>query len=89
MLFVGGRFVSQLQIYKQYRVLIQMLKQSIWDMKAFTMILILLTFLMTLMNGILNNVNTFENRYDHFNNFLSNAGDEYQIIFGENPDPSE
>lgn len=52
MICIGLRAYSQLRIFKPYRVLIELIAHTLFDMVSFTSILLLIIFLMAMIAGI-------------------------------------
>lgn len=86
---LGLRAITQLGYFTWFRSLIELIKQTLFDMIPFLSLLALVVILMTIVNLVpmlKGNEIEFYTLYSHF---FPMFGDTYQIIFGENPDPKE
>lgn len=81
---IGLRAASNLRIYKRFRVQIELLKMSIYDMIPFLCILFFMIFIFTLIQAVLDKDGAFS-----MSEFFLTFGQSYQIMLGENPNPNE
>lgn len=79
---VGLRAYSQLRIFQAYRVLIELIKQTIFDITAFMSIIFFIIFLMAIIMGL---QMTIFDPSDIYKDFGKHYVLFYMFIFGENP----
>lgn len=84
-MLLGLRAMSQLRIFKSFRILIELIKQVILDMSYFLAILFIIIFLMSIVQGLYF-VDTIAEKSAIRDNLLQNIGDFYLTMMGENPE---
>lgn len=82
-LLSGLRAITLLRIFKNFRVLIELIKSTIMDMSSFLFIMLLIIVLMAVVTG-LKHIDGLEDQNEVWDTFTSNLGEFYMTMLGEN-----
>lgn len=82
-LLSGLRALTLLRIFKNFRVLIELIKSTIIDMSSFLFIIVLIIVLMAIVTG-LKHLDGTEDQNEVWNTFGANLGEFYMTMLGEN-----
>lgn len=82
---IGMRAISALSVFKKYRIFIELLKRTLFDMTTFLTLLIFVTGLF----GLLRFIRNYEFRHRRKFFYLGEILDQYEIMFGDNPEVND
>lgn len=83
----GLRALSSLRIFKEYRIFIKLFLKTFKDMTTFLLLLLYIIVLFTLLNVIY--FYSKPEKEQTFGDFFKLLIEQYQVMFGENPDPDK